>query len=93
MTQDEIFEMAPDEWVLPITPPHPSGRQIYWQQQEYVTCMQCGFSFAAHNGRYGLRWHYKLPTPKGWVYLTYDPLHRTTVKNDETNPFLPKAPR
>lgn len=86
---DDMFTGAPKEWRLPITE---KGKLslTYWRQQEYVTCMQAGFGFAGHSKGAHSIWHYKLPTPDGWVYITVDPLEPLVQSYDDPrNPFKP----
>jgi hypothetical protein len=95
---DPFFASAPHEWSLPITAPigmKASNLYVRWQQQEYITCVQCGFGFAAHGGGLRMEWHYKLPTPDGWVYPTaINDMSRPgweVVYDHGGNPFRPQA--
>jgi hypothetical protein len=93
-----FFKSAPREWSLPITTPEPSwpsDKMTRWQQQEYIKCVQCGLGFAAHGGGLHVVWHYKLPTPNGWVYpsaINDIAVPGWKVVYDHNgNPFRPKA--
>jgi hypothetical protein len=86
----EIFDSAPEAWTLPIT--ERGERPLsQWQQHEYVTCMNCGFSFAAHGerGSIAILWHYKLPTPSGWVYPTIRLMGGAIESREESHPTNP----
>ena len=90
--EDPFFAGAPITWSLPINEkPHGLGT-VHWAQREYVTCMQCGFSFAMHSEGVSVLWHYKLPTPTGWRCVTLTLPDMLMSENHPGNPFLP-APR
>lgn len=86
---EEFFKDAPADWSLPITERGDDSRTI-WGQREYVQCMNNGFSFARHGyGQTGEKWHYKLPTPGGWVHYTVvNPgPGQEVLRDDAGNPF------
>lgn len=89
---------APEFWTLPVTSESGPPSLWIWQQQEYVTCMKCGFGFAvgrAERSSIAVLWHYALRVPAGIIYPTvemyYDGAHGVTF-DQPSNPFY-RGPR